>query len=281
MNFKELKKKAADHIYSSLSYVSAEDMGDVIQNFFVVCDKGVFIISEEKKQYHVLWACDDFSFVVENLKKFIDEYSDFQEEKRIFIEFVQPKDIVGLAKIGFKIVSEWMDYWIEDINKIDIQKERFSQVFTISENEYHTAAEVTLRCAGMSREYEGESYAFVREWAKTRNSKVLVYKQDESICGVCFISIYRSSSAKANVLWVRELAVDPMYQGRGVATVLLNKALEYGKNWGAYKSFLSVDRENFRAIRIYEKIGFHPKAGHGQINMAYNVLNRVLEKTDV
>jgi len=85
------------------------------------------------------------------LKKFIDEYSDFQEEKRIFIEFVQPKDIVGLAKIGFKIVSEWMDYWIEDINKIDIQKERFSQVFTISEDEYRTAAEVTLRCAGMSR----------------------------------------------------------------------------------------------------------------------------------
>ncbi|HPA93260.1 MAG TPA: GNAT family N-acetyltransferase [Petrotogaceae bacterium] len=280
MNFKELKKKAADHIYSSLSYVSAEDMGDVIQNFFVVCDKGVFIISEEKKQYHVLWACDDFSFVVDNIRKFIDEYNDFREEKRIFIEFVQPKDVVGLAKIGFKIVSEWLDYWVEDINKIDIQRERFSQVFTISEDEYYAASGITLRCAGQSREYEGEDYTFVREWARSRNSKVLVYKQDENVCGVCFISIYRSASAKANVLWVRELAVDPLYQGKGVATVLLNKALEYGKNWGAYKSFLAVDRENFRAVRIYEKIGFHPKAGHGQINMAYNVLNRVLEKTD-
>ena len=48
MNFKEHKKKAAGHTYSSLNYVSAEDLEDVIQDFFVLCDKGVFIISEEK-----------------------------------------------------------------------------------------------------------------------------------------------------------------------------------------------------------------------------------------
>jgi len=98
MNFKELKKKAAGHTYSSLNYVSAEDLEDVIQDFFVLCDKGVFIISEEKKQYHVLWACDDFSFVIDNIRKFIDEYNDFREEKRIFIEFVQPKDVVRACK---------------------------------------------------------------------------------------------------------------------------------------------------------------------------------------
>lgn len=281
MNFKELKKKVAGHTYSSLNYVSAEDLEDVIQDFFVLCDKGVFIISEEKKQYHVLWACDDFSFVIDNIRKFIDEYNDFREEKRIFIEFVQPKDVVGLAKIGFKIVSEWLDYWVEDINKIDIQRERFSQVFTISEDEYYAASGITLRCAGQSREYEGEDYTFVREWARSRNSKVLVYKQDENVCGVCFISIYRSASAKANVLWIRELAVDPVYQRKGIASVLINKALEYGKNCGAYKSFLAVDRENFGAVRIYEKAGFHPKADHGQINMAYGCLQRTLEGTGV
>lgn len=247
----------------------------------MLCDKGVFIISEEKKQYHVLWACDDFSFVIDNIRKFIDEYNDFREEKRIFIEFVQPKDVVGLAKIGFKIVSEWLDYWVEDINKIDIQRERFSQVFTISEDEYYAASEITLRCASQSREYEGEDYTFVREWARSRNSKVLVYKQDENVCGVCFISIYRSASAKANVLWIRELAVDPVYQRKGIASVLINKALEYGKNCGAYKSFLAVDRENFGAVRIYEKAGFHPKADHGQINMAYGCLQRTLEGTGV
>ena len=52
------------------------------------------------------------------------------------------------------------------------------------------------------------------------------------------------------------LAVDPAYRRRGVATFLLAYSLGLAKGYGAKQALLEVRTSNRAAIRLYRKMGF-------------------------
>lgn len=56
--------------------------------------------------------------------------------------------------------------------------------------------------------------------------------------------------------YITNLAVDPVYRRRGVATYLLEFCLKLTKGYGARKAILEVRASNLTAIELYKRIGF-------------------------
>lgn len=54
-----------------------------------------------------------------------------------------------------------------------------------------------------------------------------------------------------------QIIIDPVFQGRGYASVAAKLAMDYGFSvLNLYKLYLIVDKENKKAIHIYSKLGF-------------------------
>ena len=91
--------------------------------------------------------------------------------------------------------------------------------------------------------------------------------EDGKIVGIVCTGTYAHDSEKGPVSWIREAAVVPSYQNRGIARKLILQALAYGKRNGATRAFLAADEENRNAIRLYTSIGFLPGGDESQIDM--------------
>lgn len=59
------------------------------------------------------------------------------------------------------------------------------------------------------------------------------------------------------VLYIGMLTVKPTYQSRGLGTLLMNRAVEIGREWGMKSTRMTVISERPDLIPIYEKMGFH------------------------
>ncbi|SDA26956.1 diamine N-acetyltransferase [Methylobacterium sp. UNC378MF] len=57
-----------------------------------------------------------------------------------------------------------------------------------------------------------------------------------------------------------QIAIHPSFQGRGYAWQATRIAMDYAFSvLNIHKLYLHVDRDNARAVRIYERCGFHPE----------------------
>ncbi|MFX8293342.1 GNAT family N-acetyltransferase, partial [Acinetobacter baumannii] len=55
-----------------------------------------------------------------------------------------------------------------------------------------------------------------------------------------------------------QIAIHPSFQGRGYAWQATRIAMDYAFSvLNIHKLYLHVDRDNARAVRIYERCGFH------------------------
>ena len=52
------------------------------------------------------------------------------------------------------------------------------------------------------------------------------------------------------------LSIDPRHQGKGLGRLMLEHVLEQGRKHPIESIFLEVRRSNFRAINLYESVGF-------------------------
>lgn len=84
---------------------------------------------------------------------------------------------------------------------------------------------------------------------------------------MCCVGLYGFESEKGTVLWIREIAVRPQYQKKGIGRLLLEHAILWGQENNAKRSFLACDAENYNAIRLYESFGYRKEDERGQINM--------------
>lgn len=61
----------------------------------------------------------------------------------------------------------------------------------------------------------------------------------------------------STVLYIGMLTVHPSFQSRGLGTLLMNRAVEIGREWGMKSTRMTVISERPDLIPIYEKMGFH------------------------
>lgn len=57
--------------------------------------------------------------------------------------------------------------------------------------------------------------------------------------------------------YLHMVAVDPDYRGKGLSSIVVNKAMEYMKNEGRKKVILKTDDYRIEAIGLYKSLGFN------------------------
>lgn len=273
-----IMKISSECKYNSMEYCDLNDISDA--KVFVNTKDSIFLykkinddqssywLSKSKDNVQVYWAAqseDKFFDGLNKLIKFIKEND--QKTEKLYMEFIPEEFLHKLQNYNSKIVSEWVDYWSNDLSSIAAKSKRNISIREIREDEVSKVGELTRSCFGYSRGFTGESDTAVKEWLDDENSNILMAEIDGKLVGTCFVGLYGFDSEKGTVLWIRELAVAPNYQSKGIGYELLTYAIDWGMSKGAKRSFLACDAENINALKLYEKFNYARKEERGQINI--------------
>jgi len=269
---------ASGYQYNSLEYVDSEDIANAAiyantnENIILYqksdMKKELYWNSKSKDNIQLFWASKSKEGFLKELAKMINfiKRNEVKTEK-IYVEFVPENFLEEMNNLGFKIVSEWVDFWNTDLNSLDVELKETVNIRPLNSDEISTAAEVTRSCIGYSKGFTGESDEIIKEWNESENSCVFVAELNNEIIGVCLVNLYGLDSEKGTVLWIRELAVNPKYQSKGIGREMMTYGIKWGIEKGAKRSFLACDAENFNAIKLYESLNYKREDERGQINM--------------
>lgn len=253
----ELIKTINNFKFNSFQYESPENPIKLIQK-----ENYALAIEKDHEKIRCFWACNSLKDLIEGINVLSKEI----ERYEVMLEFIPQEFIEGLEREHFSVVSEWIDFWIPDLQILNWDISITVEIRPLHREEIQAAADVTKSCRGVSRGFDGEDEEFIKEWLDGEGNKIFAAIKDGMIVGVCLMSTYQGKKGK--VAWLRELAVNPKYQYQGIGRSLAKTGLEWGKSKGAQLSFLATDAENIHSINLYKKLGYTPKEGRGQINMS-------------
>ena len=141
-----------------------------------------------------------------------------------------------------------MDYNIRKIESYDIEKRMIfmERIATESDDLSFSAGEII---STFEREKE-----LVKNCIDSSNHYCIVTEYKDEIIG----SLYFISGGRARNKHVGEFSVYVLkrYWGEGIATEMISSLLLWAKQNDKTKINLKVKEDNFRAIKLYEKIGF-------------------------
>lgn len=94
----------------------------------------------------------------------------------------------------------------------------------------------------------------------SENDHLLVAEVDENgekkVVGVVGLHVNKNLRLRHSAILA--IMVHPEYQGKGICTALLKKAIELADNWlMLVRLELTVFVENERAVKLYQSLGFH------------------------
>ncbi len=266
LNFNYIKERAKKFKHNSLEYTDFDD----IKDYEILCDDSnllaLYGFKNEFNMHQIHWAADELDFLMDYIKNI---------NKEIFISFIPVQWVDTLKSNNFTEYAVFRDYWLNGLEFVPGCEEYMK----LSEDECEQASKLTLSCKEQSREFFGETAEWFKEWISSDNStdseykdsSVLVHKENDEMAGIVCVATYGHKSQKGAVVWIRELAVNPKFQGKGIGRKLLLQALNYGKDCGADRAFLMADECNNNAINLYKSVGFMPNEEIGQIDMVYRV----------
>lgn len=245
--FDRLQAASADFAFTSLAYADYLDL----KEHSVLEESDALILlygyNKESKLWEYHWATNDSAVLLDCIKPKTDT----------IVSFVPADWIDAFRERGFSFYARWQDYFISDINAVDT----IEGGTLLTDAECADAAAITQACRYQSRGFSGQTEAWVRSWLNnenddTENNAIFIDKDEDRIVGIVCTATYAHDHPKGAVVWIREAAVDPKYQGRGIGRKLIKQALNYGKRHGATRAFLAADECNTGAIALYKSIGF-------------------------
>ncbi|WP_346913974.1 GNAT family N-acetyltransferase [Clostridium sp.] len=219
---------------------------------------GVFIEPNNIAELFIVPPYSDITLILERLKEILLFWSD--STKNIVANVVEPKLVESYEKIGFQKVESgrWM---IRPTEEFDIKwGEEFYVKFPARENQeemgklLHEAFESNMN---LHSSYSLEEYT---EWVKEyfddylnedilNKSSTLVYDRNTNeLVGVCYVSLWQE--------WplISQIAVKPSYEGRGIGTKMLKKALTIlKKEYPVVRLYVDIGNE---AEQVYDNLGF-------------------------
>jgi len=260
--FERIKRKSETLSHTSLKYIGYQDIKD-----YVVFDESDYFVlllgynvEQQINEYH--YAASD----VYDLLKHMDKHS-------ALLTFI-PKDWVDILKDNdFNIYAIWNDFVC---NKLSVEA---SVTYNILKREQaEEASLVTLSCKDMSRGFSGQTTEWMEKWidgsleslSSARDSNVLYLQVDNQIVGIVCVAVYALESEKGPILWIREIAVNSVFQNLGYGKTLFNMAISYGLDKGAVRGFLAADETNEHAIKLYNRFGFMSVEDEQQIDVIRN-----------
>jgi len=269
LKIEDIINKVKQFQYTSLEYAEPDDLSD--SKICIDNDKSIFLYSKTDKKAKIDWAANSKENFFNGLKETINQITHDKTIRKVEIEFIPEDYVPEMENHGFIIISEWVDFWNNDLAATCFEQSNTIMIRKIKENEYQIASEVTKSCNGYSRGFKGEPAEWIKEWNESENSCIFIAELNNEIVGICFINLYGFEDEKGIVLWLREVAVNPKYHSQKIGFNLMTHAINWGKRNGAVRSFLACDAENIKGIKLYEGLGYQRKAKRGQINMGKNI----------
>lgn len=83
---------------------------------------------------------------------------------------------------------------------------------------------------------------------------LFVYDVEGIRAGMCKLVPQRYRNA--HIVYLGGVAIDPAWQGKGIAVQMLRAAIDWSRERGYHRIELTVAVENSRAIALYEQLGF-------------------------
>jgi len=109
-----------------------------------------------------------------------------------------------------------------------------------------------LRLEKLSFEGDRLSRRSFKRWLRHKGCVFLVAETDDGLCGYILVILRRGTRLARRY----SLAVDPAWQGRGIAAELIRDAEEGARDSGALYMRLEVAGNNVPAIGLYQKLGY-------------------------
>lgn len=250
--------------YSSMNYIEYKE----VKNYEIELENDNIILlygfNHEAKIYEYHWATNKMEYLAEHL----------HDKKDFLITFIPHEWICDFEKEGFVIRNAWNDYFMDNLDNIKICDDY--DFLTIDRCD--EASQVTMMCKNQSRGFTGQTTEWMQDWIKNgkvlendtdvRNNAVLIERNaNDEIIGILCVATYDYQSEKGPIVWIREIAVNPSFQNKGIGRRLIMKALSYGKKHNATRAFLAADEKNVWAIHLYKSIGFLPSDNESQVDM--------------
>jgi aminoglycoside 3-N-acetyltransferase I len=82
----------------------------------------------------------------------------------------------------------------------------------------------------------------------------LVAQAGDEVVGGLAAYVLQKIEQERSEIYIYDLAVVKEHRRKGIATVLIEKLKEMGKEMGAYVIFVQADREDEPAIKLYESL---------------------------
>lgn len=258
--FDEIKERLGNYAHNALEYEEYEGL----EAFELIYNSDDFIAitgyNATAKMNQLLWAASDMELVLDAAMAL---------ERPALVKFIPEDWEEQFLKRGFTEYGVMRDYWVKALAcPAPLDKEY--DIAPITLDECAAASRVTCDCHLQSREFEGETPEWAEEWMtgrepnaaspEARDHAILGVYENGELAGVACICIYGDNSPSGAVVWLRELAVSPRYQGRGYGRALVHATLKYGFEHGAKRSFLMADECNENAKRLYMSMGYAPGA---------------------
>lgn len=261
--FDELKEKSEAFQYTSMRYT---DYSEVMDFDVIRKDEKLILLSG----YNSKMSWIEYHFAANSVDELLGAMN---LNDKIHISFVPREWVNNFKQQGFEVYAVFNDYNNPDISILELCDEPE----LLTEVECEAAALVTQSCKGQSRGFHGETTEWVRSWVGgeepsaidtgSENCAAIIHRENHEIVGVLFTSTYSHRSPKGPIAWIREVAVHPSHQRKGIARKLILQALDYGKSHGATRAFLAADECNAYAIHLYESLGFVGNKDEAQIDM--------------
>lgn len=265
--FESIKEKLKEYKYNSLEYTEYESLVDF--DITKEDEDGLILFGKEKEseKHEIHWATNQVEVLLEQVKK---------SETDCLVTFIPLEWREYLINQGFKEYGFIREYWIAQINQVNTEG---IEIQYLGDNREKEASEVTYSCQWQSREFRGESEEWIRMWldgtcpdaSSCSKTNILIQEESGTLAGIVCVGIYGETSERGKIIWVRELAVNPKFQGKGIGQNLILQAIAYGKAQGAVRSFLMADDLNEPAKHVYEKIGYIGSETEIQLDMIYCV----------
>lgn len=88
--------------------------------------------------------------------------------------------------------------------------------------------------------------------------QIFVVRSNGQVVGMVSLLFTISTAEGSPACWLEDMVVRPDYRANGLGGRLLDHAIRYAKAQGVTRITLLTDRTNERAIRFYQRHGFHP-----------------------
>lgn len=118
-----------------------------------------------------------------------------------------------------------------------------------SEHDFWTCVEIAQRAWPTFMERPSIYHLFCKHFSDTS----FIYEHDSAIAG--FLLAFLSQTDKS-VFYVHLVAVDPSYQGRGIATELYDRVFESARALGRPRVACIVNPDNDASLRLHTRLGF-------------------------